>query len=778
MTLVLSRRTASAVHALWRPSATVNAGKKRKRAEEWVCWRCRQNNTRNYSDDVPYRAGTTVGEYLFSPREERKQEQPVFARRKASLEWRGRHADAWGNGQVELGEDDGSRGSNAATAAAAEEKNGVAQLTAREPADTTLWEKFEAADGDSTEHIRTVRFAVPGDADAGDRAPATTVADPKLLDIDYATLFPDALQEANADLTARCLFAAATAKDHGFVGSMSNATFNEVLRLLEPGRHVDKLMTAHTELSEAMLRQLAIPSLQDVAYEYAQLMSDLVLMRRSAGQRLTYADYIVLLRSARDLGNPRLARSLWRQMALEEIQPDREAWNLYIATVIATRAHVAAGRHKHRITPYHRLARSAPRRGQAFAGYSVGPDGLKTRVMSHFREMLDQGVAADEETFRLVMTAAAREGDIDTVKSILKRVWDINVEALVAGEPESSILPKQLPPDSSLKPTSKLLFTIAHAFGINNDVPTALRLVDFVSRHYRLTLDNTIWAQLFEWTFVLSIPRTGSKAQTDGSRTGALPKAAVINLWETMTGEPYNIQPTMGMYNHLIKNLFHRDMHRAMIEKMTEGLKLRSRGLREARQAWIALTAGVNEVQAATATPAPAVLAKLQRLRSEWELADLQRKRDTFWCKRWVRLLLASTRSPSSIDTVHEMINVVPGVLGRWKKLAPSKVRYEVPGGLVEFELRTAEAIEGVAGRREEREAVIRKILGSVKRFMGEEWVRQAEAGQGDRGPQATADDSRSALAIDDLGDEVHEAEDDGLRREVKEAVDSALSQQ
>ena len=468
MTLVLSRRTASAVHALWRPSATVNAGKKRKRAEEWVCWRCRQNNTRNYSDDVPYRAGTTVGEYLFSPREERKQEQPVFARRKASLEWRGRHADAWGNGQVELGEDDGSRGSNAATAAAAEEKNGVAQLTAREPADTTLWEKFEAADGDSTEHIRTVRFAVPGDADAGDRAPATTVADPKLLDIDYATLFPDALQEANADLTARCLFAAATAKDHGFVGSMSNATFNEVLRLLEPGRHVDKLMTAHTELSEAMLRQLAIPSLQDVAYEYAQLMSDLVLMRRSAGQRLTYADYIVLLRSARDLGNPRLARSLWRQMALEEIQPDREAWNLYIATVIATRAHVAAGRHKHRITPYHRLARSAPRRGQAFAGYSVGPDGLKTRVMSHFREMLDQGVAADEETFRLVMTAAAREGDIDTVKSILKRVWDINVEALVAGEPESSILPKQIPPDSSLKPTSKLLFTIASAVRSSN----------------------------------------------------------------------------------------------------------------------------------------------------------------------------------------------------------------------------------------------------------------------------------------------------------------------
>lgn len=169
--------------------------------------------------------------------------------------------------------------------------------------------------------------------------------------------------------------------------------------------------------------------------------------------------------------------------------------------------------------------------------------------------MLKDGAVANEESFRIVMTALAREGDLETVQSILHRMWNINVDGLRKGKDEEALKPKYMDPSNPLRPTANLLFTVAHAFGINNDIPIALRLVDFIARHYDLQIPRETWEQLFEWTFVLSLPRTGVKARTDGTREGELPQQAVANLWNTMTGTAYLIKPTMGMYNHLMRNL-------------------------------------------------------------------------------------------------------------------------------------------------------------------------------------------------------------------------------
>jgi len=81
------------------------------------------------------------------------------------------------------------------------------------------------------------------------------------------------------------------------------------------------------------------------------------------------------------------------------------------------------------------------------------------------------------------------------------------------------------------------------------------------------------WAELFEWTFVLATRRYG-KAKNDGSELGQLPLASVESLWATMVSEPYNINPTMPMYNRRIRALWKRQMYDEMLVAMQAGRKL------------------------------------------------------------------------------------------------------------------------------------------------------------------------------------------------------------
>ncbi|KAI6889843.1 hypothetical protein KC355_g21418, partial [Hortaea werneckii] len=70
----------------------------------------------------------------------------------------------------------------------------------------------------------------------------------------------------------------------------------------------------------------------------------------------------------------------------------------------------------------------------------------------------------------------------------------------------------------------------------------------------------------------------------------------------------------------------------------------------------------------------------------------LLRNRNILYLRRWVRLLLRITRSIHYPDSLlHEStfsLRTLPRFLWEWQGYAPGRVRFEVPAGLVEFDVR------------------------------------------------------------------------------------------
>lgn len=563
-----------------------------------------------------------------------------------------------------------------------------------------LWEQFErgvSAEDDAI-HREENQYA-PNEAD-------------RMLDIDYEAELPAALLRGEADKVIRCLFAAIHVNDRGFIREIPVTTFSEIIRVLEPRRSMIPLASAHLELSADMTRQFGIAPMREVAYEYASVLKEVVRMRR--GVRLTLSDYKNLLRGARDLGYQKFALKLWRDLWSEGHTPDTECYNLYMSAAVWNGLHSAGARQKTRVIDFHMVARRKEHPSNRFRQYRVGAGGVRETAMNIFNEMLASGAIANEESFRILITAAAREGDIATVKSILKRVWNVDVDALITGEEQFDITPKSIPTHSPLHPTPQLIYAIAHAFGINNDIPSALRVVDYVARSYQIPIVRAVWGQLFEWTFVLAIDRHGTDKST-GSTMGQLPPESVKSLWDTMTSAPYYIKPTMGMYNILIKNLFQRTRPLWIAEKMREAHGLYVEHRIHARKLWSALQSRIERDHSRVT---------VEKLRHEFEAADLVRKRDLFWLKRWLRLLLGTFRDAHrGDDTVRDFAETLPGLLWDWRMFAPSIVRYETLTGFVEFKIRSWEETRDFARDQLQFKSRIRSGLKEAERYVGDRWT-------------------------------------------------------
>lgn len=548
------------------------------------------------------------------------------------------------------------------------------------------------------------------------------IRDDSLLKIDYKAELSGALLRAETDLVFRCLFAAQHANDLDYIRAIPATTFSEIIRLAEPRRFVSKLGSAHLELSTAMAKAMKIAPMRDVAFEYTSVIRHMLGIRKSAGIRLTLGDYTLLLRAARDLGNQRMGRLLWKNMLQEGYKPNTQCYNYMMSTTVWNGVHLAGSRQKVRIVPFNMLGRRKQTL-KRFQNYRVGPSGVRETALGIFNEMLANEAYADQTSFCILMTASAREGDLKTVKSILTKVWNIDVDGIMAGKAEESILPRQRPDHSPLRPTADLLFTLAHIFAINNDIPTALRVVDFVARHYDLQLDGRTWSQLFEWTFVLAMDRLVATRRR-GTDIGHLPAESLLNLWDTMTSPPYNFKPTMGMYNHMIKHLFrHRSLPEGMLEKMNAARRLYRKHRNAAHSAYAQLKAAVQR-QTSEEHPHPLPI-PLEKLRNQYEYADLIRKRDFFWLKRWLRLYLgAYTHYHRNDHSMDGTVRSLPRLLFLWRHEAPSRVRYETQTGLVELEFRTEEQILDSGKSKSAIRLEEQGVMDAASKLVGQTWVR------------------------------------------------------
>lgn len=660
---------------------------KRKR-RDWICAECRRRKwlrqRRAYSDDAfritPDHQFFPLGQ-ISNDGEATSVQPPRYDARPNKTQ--PRQAAAWGLRSAETGQ--GTRWHVSKT-------DDTKEMDTREGQEQNpLWEQFERVEEDPAQEAPVQE---------SNSYRAFTLSDPpSLADLDYAVELSPAIVNSDADKVMRCLMAASRKNDLHFIRNLSAATFAECIRILQPSNFPLMLATAYLELTDAMAKQLGIVPARYAAVQLEGLLKEIVAIRRCVGIRLGLPEYKTLLRSSRDLGSKSMARRVWQLLLNDGYTPDTECYNYHMAANVWNGIHEVMGMHKMRVVPFYQLVRRQTRQPSGFTDYRVGDGGIKVQVLNGFREMLRNGAIADEESFRNVITAAAREGDMGTVRSILKRIWDIDVDTLMSDGAtyEASLSPPDSQnKDSPLHPTSKLLFTLAHAFGINNDVPTALRLVDFVARRYELAIEDETWIQLFKWTFVLALPRPGRQAREHGSSKGQLPKESVLSLWDTMTSEPYNVKPNMGMYNLLIKNLQHRQSPALIFEKMQEGFQLHEHSRMEATTRWNVFLEAVNwhGLDPNVRSTSDRSSDSLESLWQRFKTADLYRKRNLFWLKRWLRLLTSTNRSFMRTDQEQEWsLREFPRILLQWRKFAAVNMRYEVAGGVVEILMKTDEEL-------------------------------------------------------------------------------------
>ncbi|KAI4852798.1 hypothetical protein E4T44_01250 [Aureobasidium sp. EXF-8845] len=445
----------------------------------------------------------------------------------------------------------------------------------------------------------------------------------------------------------------------------------------------------YSRLSPAMVHQLHLPTAYDLIRGHLLDAVQILDQRQRSGKTLSVVDYSIILGFARWTGLRDVADTFWKSMQADDIVPDLNCYNNYLGAIVSNLRHDPDVRHIRRMTTFRSEARSKSHPGPSYAAYRFGAGGVKEDVMMLHREMLKLDIVSNEETFRLLILGVGREGDLDSVRKLLRQVWSIDVDAIVDGLEEGhSEREINVSPTSPLYPTPFLIYAVAHVFGINNEIPTALRLVDRMSQTYKVQVFDYVWHELLNCTFVLSAPRQASRKEQ-----AILPKGSVQKLWEVMRNEPYNVRPTIDMYDKLVKSLFHQQRTQDMWRYMCEALPLYEEMRKKTRN----LNKALHRVLK-TSQP-------VGTLQQKYDRSRLDERSSRLFLKRWVRLLLASMRSRRRVDgDLLWSTRLIPKIVLDWKEFMPSNVWYDIAAGRVSIVFRT----------NDEKEVYQRKIMNAM----------------------------------------------------------------
>lgn len=475
-------------------------------------------------------------------------------------------------------------------------------------------------------------------------------------------------------------------QDPGYMRSLPSTTFVEILEVLHPRHFVANFKQIHRDLHPNQVEAFRTAQFHNVSAEYISKIREIITRRLHAGRDTGIEEWRSLLQWVAYVGDGMTALDIWADMVNCKIRPDLICYNLYFMARCWSGASFPLERHRLRVTPKLLQLRQLRKTGQSHLqrlwSFQVGPGGLKDEVSRMFAVMVNQGIMADATTFGLLMTALSREGDLQGVKSVLKKVWEMDVDKILKGDqiPEK---PRNRSTESPLYPTTDILYAIAHIYGSNNELPTALRLVDFVSRKYSIAIPPEVWDELLEWAHILSSPRRALRKE-DGASQGQLPLKSFESLWNTMVSAPYNIRPDMRMYNHYCSNLFKRQMLHAMLHQMRAGLALYR--VQATEYADLRRLHAMSSAQCSE-QPNRRDHTKTELSHQKIALGALTEYRNFLMVSRWFRLLLGGRRWGGGSDRVMiwERQELPNAVREFWHFRPRPVIRYHIATGIVEI---------------------------------------------------------------------------------------------
>jgi len=390
---------------------------------------------------------------------------------------------------------------------------------------------------------------------------------------------PELLREASPERLLAWLSNHAAGK--AFITVADDKEFDRAFCAVDPDILVEPFKQAQRHLREGSRntdKELYFErSVVSRLHRFASSIDYIMVTRQEAGMPLTLKACRHALKCAASVADVRMAKHIWDVvMPTNNVKPDVGCYNAYMHAHIWNLAHSEIASVSLRNYKRNLNLRSKVWRPRNLLGYMVSPKGLqqdptwalRARVLALFQEMSNNGLVTNEETFTNLMIGLARGADVAGVDSILKSVWNIDVNALNSFDEEELESPTYYGDSHPLKPSAKLLFAIVHSYAINNDAAKAWTILDYTSRNYALDIPDSVWTELFEYTYVLSKYR--SKVRRDqGQSTGKIPRTEPENLYNTMIDAPHNVKPNPVMLSMRAKNF--RD--RRILDKNLDTLR-------------------------------------------------------------------------------------------------------------------------------------------------------------------------------------------------------------
>jgi hypothetical protein len=486
--------------------------------------------------------------------------------------------------------------------------------------------------------------------------------------------------------------------------------FSEILRCLDPehfvGRYVDlhKNNVSPRTGSFRAFRLQTEDGIYHFCVNFMTRIESIIEARHSCGYELSLSDYKYLLRCAGVVENPRASQTVWRAMKGKRFEPDTECYNYYLSGLLRVGVSNSTQRSEIRTKYLPRSGLKGP--SEVYRGYyeRLGID-FKYETSKIFDDMLQRGVAGDERTFCLLMISSARVGDVEGVKAILGRVWGINVDKLMTMNEKDIRGPNSYSLDSPFRPSKTLLFALVHCFGINNMVPTALRLVDYISRKYSLTIPIEVWEDLLGLTYALSKPRTLSGETGKMSPTYLGPEAVSI-LWSALTAEPYNVKPNMAMYNRLIVNLLRRQRFSEARERMEEARKVHVKSVHKygetvaVEKLQSSLFEVEDDIEGLELMQGTTAYENYRGLQREKTFQHLAQKQSRQYLYRWCRMLI-NLAPRSLLENPTFLFVTLPQVIYDFRLFMPRRIGYSIGTGFLSFPSGSAQLSRTLALEKE-----------------------------------------------------------------------------
>lgn len=471
----------------------------------------------------------------------------------------------------------------------------------------------------------------------------------------------------------------------GILTSMPANTFSEVLRCLDPKHFLHHYQRLHENISPTNSRLLSLPKVDAISYHkfssiFLSLIKEVVAARRQS-HPFTAINLRYTLRCARGVGDLRYAEDVWWALTTSGkgcLAPDIDCYNDLLGVICWSDTLNPVRRHRLRNIRWNFAPRSwVTPPVDLESSYRVRENGIGNRVQALFNEMVTSGQRGNEETFCHMIIGFGREWDFAAVESILKRVWNIDVQELLKYKPHSELSARTYPPDSPFYPSQQLIYSIAHCYGSNNQVPTALAILDFISSQYSVKPNKDAWHELLRWAYTLSRPtsRPPRRAYKNNPVTmnSSIPSESVMNLWKTMVSEPYNVKPSIEMYDLVVRSALSVRKLRYAEELMEEGRACHKKDVFKLGYIMKRIGKAQKDSQ------------YYEKLARTAHFQQLQIRINRLTIRRWVKLLLSVPHSSSLHKKLSWFARAVPRLVGSWISFVPYRIDYPTATGRVSF---------------------------------------------------------------------------------------------